>query len=558
MAYDLLIKNGTVIDGTGQAQRHADVAVSQGKIVEIGKISGEAKRVIDASDLVVSPGFVDPHSHYDSQICWDTDISPTSWHGVTSVVLGNCGVGIAPCAPAGREVAIEDVVALEGIPYDLLKRGITWDWESFPEYMDAAERRGPAINLGFLAPLTPIRQYVMGAAAIERAATSEETQKIRALIKDAISAGALGFSTTVMKQHIGHGGKPLACRLASPEELNSYANVLKELGKGTLQIAVTERAGALSEGERDLLETLLKESGGRPITWGALLDRDDMPTSCQDALRLSESLRRRGVIPQIAAVPIMREFSTQRPFVFASCPTWHPVFNKSKEAQAAYFRDPAFRQGFREDLKVPRTFSGNWSRVILSDSVNPKLKPLEGMTIEEISRQRGVDGVDALLDITLEDNLDCEFTMAYLNCTEERLPDLLNAPNTLIGLADGGAHVDTTCDARYTTYLLGTWVRERGIMSLEKAVQKLTAEPADIFGMKDRGRLTVGSVADIVVFDPATVGCAARWEKRFDQPGGAKRLVSASYGVEYTFVNGTAAWENNALTGARAGRVIRT
>ena len=215
MAYDLLIRNGLVVDGTGAPGRHADVALHAGAIAEIGRITEPAKQVIDAADCVVAPGFIDPHTHYDAQICWDGAVTPSPWHGVTSVVMGNCGVGIAPCRPAEREVAMRDLVNVEAIPFEVLEQVITWDWETFPEYLDAAARRRPSLNLGFLAPLTPFRHYVMGEASMERAATPEETTRIAALLGEAVDAGAFGFSSTVLNQHIGYGGRPLACRNAS-------------------------------------------------------------------------------------------------------------------------------------------------------------------------------------------------------------------------------------------------------------------------------------------------------------------------------------------------------
>ena len=244
MAYDILIKNGTLVDGTGAPRVRADLAIAGDRIAEIGQISEGARRVIDASDLIVSPGFVDPHTHYDAQICWDPLISCTSWHGVTSVVMGNCGVGVAPCKPESREIAAWDLTNVEAIPYDSLNRGITWDWESFPEFLDAAQKRGAAINLGFLAPLTPFRHYVMGKESMERAATPEETEQIAALLGEAVGAGALGFSTTTLKQHIGFHGSPLACRLASRDELKAYANVLKQHGKGSIEVALTKKIAA--------------------------------------------------------------------------------------------------------------------------------------------------------------------------------------------------------------------------------------------------------------------------------------------------------------------------
>ena len=233
MAYDLLIKNGMLVDGTGAPARRADVAITGGKIAEIGRVSGGAT-VIDAADLVVAPGFIDPHTHYDAQICWDGAVTPSSWHGVTSVIMGNCGVGIAPCKPKAREVAMRDLVNVEAIPFEVLNMGITWDWETFPEFLEAAARRNPSLNLGFLAPLTPFRHYVMGEASIERAATPDETAKIKALLGEAIDAGAFGFSTTILNQHMGYQGRPLACRNASRDELKAYANALKERDKGAI------------------------------------------------------------------------------------------------------------------------------------------------------------------------------------------------------------------------------------------------------------------------------------------------------------------------------------
>src|SRR6185312_7288939 len=236
MASELLIKNGTVVDGTGAPARRADVALKDGKIVEVGKVSGPASRVIDADGLVVAPGFIDPHTHYDAQICWDGAVSPSSWHGVTSVVMGNCGVGIAPCRPETREVAMRDLVNVEAIPFEVLSKGITWDWETFPEFMDAAARRKPSVNLGFLAPLTPFRHYVMGEASMERAAKPAETAKIKALLGEAMDAGAFGFSSTILNQHLGYGGRPLACRNADHAELKACANVLREKNKGAIEV----------------------------------------------------------------------------------------------------------------------------------------------------------------------------------------------------------------------------------------------------------------------------------------------------------------------------------
>src|ERR1700681_1163055 len=257
MAYDLVIKNGTVVDGTGAPRVRADIAIKDGTIAEIGKVSGGGSRTIDAGELIVTPGFIDPHTHYDAQICWDPLLTCTSWHGITSVVMGNCGVGVAPCKPEAREIAAWDLTNVEAIPYASLTKGITWDWETFPEFLDAAQKAGSAVNFAFLAPLTPFRHYVMGTESMERAATQDETDKIAALLGGAMAAGAFGFSTTTLRQHIGCNGSPLACRLASRDELKSYANVLKQAGKGSIEVALTKKIATVDEDEYSLLDMLL-------------------------------------------------------------------------------------------------------------------------------------------------------------------------------------------------------------------------------------------------------------------------------------------------------------
>jgi N-acyl-D-aspartate/D-glutamate deacylase len=385
MPYDLLIKNGTVVDGSGAPPRHTDVAVAGGKIAEIGKIGDGARRVIDAADCVVAPGFVDPHTHYDAQICWDPAITPSSWHGVTTVVMGNCGVGIAPCRAEAREIAMRDLVNVEGIPFEVLDQGITWDWESFPEFLDAAARRRSALNLGFLAPLTPFRHYVMGEASIERAATAEETAEIARVIRGAIDAGALGVSTTILNQHVGFEGRPLACRNADRSELKAYANVLKEQNKGAIEIALTQKVGVLSDEEYELLDFLLAESG-RPVTFLALFHRDDLPEACRDTLRKAAPLLRRGAVPQASPLPLTRDLNMRNPFSFASLPCWSRVFkDTSKEAQRAVYRDPDFRNAFRDELKG----AINWARITVHEVHTPAMKPLEGRTVADIARERG-------------------------------------------------------------------------------------------------------------------------------------------------------------------------
>src|SRR5215813_8280710 len=557
MAYDLVVKNGLVVDGTGAPARRADVAVAGGTIAEVGRVSDGAHTVIDADGLVVAPGFIDPHTHYDAQICWDGAVTPSSWHGVTSVIMGNCGVGIAPCKPKAREVAMRDLVNVEAIPFDVLNMGITWDWESFPEFLAAAARRHPALNLGFLAPLTPFRHYVMGEASMERAATPDETAQIKALLGEAIDAGAFGFSTTILNQHVGFQGRPLACRNASRDELRAYANALRERGKGAIEIALTRKTAVLDDEEYALLDFLLTESR-RHVTFLALFDRDDIPEAVRETLKKAAPLMTRGARPQTSPLPLTRDINMRNPFSFAAFPSWKRVFvDKSKPAQAAVYKDVNFRNQFREDLKRPASF-GNWARIRVHEVKKKELKELEGKTVAEIAAAQGKDGVDALLDLTLQDDLDNEFTMQSFNTRVERMTEVLNDPSILIGLGDGGAHLDMLCDSAYPTYVLGTWVRERQALPLTEAVRRMTSDPADFFGIHDRGRLQPGLAADIVVFDPARVGSAARMERLYDLPGGAKRMVMRSQGIEYTVVNGAVTWERGALTGATAGTVLRS
>ena len=556
MGYDLVIKNGTVVDGTGAARYQADVAIAGGKVAEIGKVTEGAKRTIDAHGLVVAPGFVDPHTHYDAQICWDGAVTPSSWHGVTSVVMGNCGVGIAPCKPETREIAMRDLVNVEGIPFDVLKQGITWDWETFPQFMDAAAARKPSLNLAFIAPLTPFRHYVMGEASMERAATPEETAKIAGLIGEAVDAGALGFSSTTLNQHMGFEGKPLACRNASREELKAYANQLKTRGKGAIEIALTRQVGVLEEDQCELLDFLLTESG-RPVTFIALFDRDDIPEAVRDTLRRAAPMIAKGARPQTSPLPLTREVDMKNPFAFGAFPAWKRVFaDMSKEAHKKVYADPAFRNEFRENLKNPTGFS-NWGRIGVYNVRNPALKQWEGKSIATIAQEQGKDGVAAFLDLVLADDLECELTMASWNTREDRMRELLNNPAILMALGDGGAHVDMLCDAGYPTYLLGTWVREKEAITLEEGVRKLTSDPADLFGLKDRGRLAKGMPADVAIFDPAAIGSTNHGERRYDLPGGAKRIVMPSKGVEYTIVNGAPTWEQGKLTEAKAGTVLR-
>ena len=555
--YDLVIRGGTVVDGTGASKTNADIAVKDGIIVEIGKISGRTQSSIDATDLIVAPGFVDPHTHYDAQICWDDLTSPSSWHGVTSVMMGNCGVGLAPCRPKDREVASWDLVNVEAIPFEVLKKGVTWDWETFPEYMSAAENRGSALNLGFSCALTPFRHYVLGDESMERAATEAETQTIASLLKDSMLAGAFGFTTTNAGQHVGYQGRPLACRLADNKELLAYCEVLKELNRGTIEVALTNDVSRVSASERELLDLLLTASG-RPVTWLALLNRDDDEHATQNTLTEVSDLIARGGIPQSTCRPFIIQIDLRTPFIFANMECWNPVLNRDVAEQKKILQSDNFRTAFKEALKRPLIFSSRWEVMTVLEVQNKSLEHLIGMNIAEIAAKEGEDPVDMFLDLAIRDELAMQFNYELFNSNEALIPELITDPRIMIGLSDGGAHVDALCDAGYCTYLLGHWVREKEVMTLERAIQRITTEPANLFGITQRGRIAEGLAADFAIFDLTTVGSDKTGEMRYDLPGGGRRLVVPSRGIEYTVVNGDILYAHGKDSGARTGTVLRS
>lgn len=549
MSYDLLIKNGIIVDGTGSPRYHANIGVSEGRIAEIGrKIDGTAQRVIDAFDLVVAPGFIDPHTHYDAQICWDPLLSCSSWHGVTSVVMGNCGVGIAPCRPDLHDVVTWDLVNVEGIPFEVLSRGINWEWVSFPQFMLAAEQRRSGVNLAFLAPLTPFRHFVMGEESMERAASAEELAQIKSLLREAMLAGAVGFSTTNTLQHVGYRGRPLACRLADVNEMTAYARVLKELGIGLIEIALTRSAGTLSDEEYQLLDLLLTESG-RPVTW--------LSARSEETLRKAAPLTQRGGICQLRCTPTIFQFNLKSPALLmaALSPTWTKVFNLPVEAQKKLYASDEFRRGFAADLKSPRAGRLDWKRVMIDQVTSPALTPYEGKSVAEAAAQRAEEPLDSFLNIAIEDQLETWFVITFAE--EERISRFVADSRLMIGLSDGGAHVGEHCDANYPTYLLGTWSREKQLLTLEHAIKRLTSEPADLFGIADRGRIAPGMAADFAIFDYSKINSAPRQHAVRDLPGGGLRFVTAAHGIEYTVVNGEVLFEHQQHTGALPGRLVR-
>ena len=557
MAYDLIIRNGSVVDGNGTPRFLADVAVQDGKIAAIGKVEGAAARTIDAAGKIVCPGFVDPHTHYDAQITWDQLLSSSSEHGVTTVMMGNCGVGIAPCRPEARKLLTEDLVTVEGIDHEVLTEGIRWDWETFPQFMDAAARRGSAINLAFMVPLAPLRTYVIGTEANERAATKDETQSIADLLRDAMNAGAWGFSTTASRQHIGHGAKPLSARLASRDELSAYCGVLKDVKRGVIEMALTKQYSMLADDEEAFLKFML-DASERPVTWLSLHNLAEKPNAIAEILDRVTPLIKRGARPQILTRPLLYDMNLRRPFMFTEMNSAKEVFDASFETQMAIYADPKFRQAFKDELKLGRKWAGLAQNIIVVSVENPALKPLEGKTIGDIAAARKQDPNDVFFDIAVEDQLQVKYVVPRANTDKAALAAALRDPRTIIGLSDAGAHLDMLCESGYTTYLLGHWVREQKALSLEHAVQRITSEPADFFGLKDRGRLHAGAAADIVVFDEHTINSPLRPTPVKDLPAGGMRLYAKAEGISHVLVNGQLLFENGKHTGTIPGKVLRS
>jgi N-acyl-D-aspartate/D-glutamate deacylase len=537
--FDVKITGGTIVDGTGQPGFAGDVGIRDGDVVAIeapGALADrESATSIDATGRAVTPGFVDIHTHYDAQILWDRLLTVSPWHGVTTVVTGNCGFGVAPTHPEHRELVVKTLEKVEGMSADALRAGMgePWPFESFPEYLDAIEARGSVINVAPMVGHTPVRLYVMGEESTERAATAEEIDQMRALVAGALDAGAVGFATSKSPTHLGFEGRPVPSRSAEIDEIAALATALRDAGRGVIQ-ATMGPGLAFDEFAR------LATDNGCPISWTALLAGVGGPGIDTWMLEQSIDLLDRGipVHPQVSCRPLTFEISMEEPFVFESMAAFGVIAAASdRAAKSAIYRDPAFRREFREQYTGGRggVLGGSWERTVVSWF--PPDPSLEGRVIAELATEQGVDPCDLVLDLALETDLEARFRMAVLNFDEDVVQRLLTDEHTMLGLSDAGAHASQLCDAGFATHLLGHWVRERRAFPLEEAVRKLTSEPADIFGLTDRGRLAVGRPADVVVFDPDTVGCADL-TRVHDLPAGADRLIADATGIEAVLANG--------------------
>jgi len=560
MSYDLVIKNANIVDGSGSQAQRGSVAVAGRKIVALEKALSGGKREIDAHGLTLAPGFIDIHTHFDAQISWDPLLTPTCWHGVTSVLMGNCGVGVAPCRPSERSVMAWDLVNVEAMPHDVLLNGVSWEWESFPQYVGAIRRHGAALNVAMMVPLSALRFYVMGEAAGERTANAKEIETMTGLLREAIAAGAYGFSLSLAKQHIGYQGRPLASRLASREELGALARVVRAAGRGVIQVNLPrDQQGLITQESYETLEFLARESQ-RPVTWTPFAyvtgGPADLGERLQERIRpaLLSGLR---IATQTACRPVKLFTTLREPFMFASLPSWRAAFNRSTEEQIALYRNTDFRQAFREDLAAGRgtVFRGRWETVEIAGPKKGENQRFLNKTVPEMAAMVNKDPVDAILDLAIEENLETGFLLAGGNSDLNLLAKAIQLPNVMIGLSDAGAHVDQLCNAGITTYLLHEWVKKRHVLTLERAVQRLTSEPAAFFGFSNKGRIAAGFDADMVLFDPEAVRLCPQ-ERTNDLPGGKVRIIERSEGFACTIVGGEVVFDHNEHQGVLPGRVL--
>lgn len=533
MTYDLKITGGTIVDGTGKAGFAGDLAIKDGKVVALGKAEGGAVDTIDAAGQVVCPGFVDVHTHYDAQILWDRMLSISPWHGVTTTVIGNCGFGVAPTRAAHRRLILQTLEKVEGMSLDALQAGLGDDWpfETFPQYLDTLEKSGSAINIAALFGHTPLRLYVMGEESTERAATPDEVSAMKKLVREAMEAGAIGFGTSVSVSHNGYAGKPVPSRQATVEEMDAMVSVLGDLKRGLMQITIGRDFST-----RHMAEVSRKY--GVPVTWTALLSYLYGPGGHRKQLDLAAEQRKAGaiVIPQVSCRPLNFEFTFAEPFIFDVMKFMNELAAADAKAPGTRRRayaDPAWREKLRSE--VTPLFRNWWERVVIAWA--PSARELEEMPLTTAAAKLDKDPVDLALDLALADDLQARFRMAVMNFDEKEVAELITDPNTIIALSDAGAHASQLCDACYSTHLLGHWVRERKTFTLEQAVHNLTQRPAEMFGITDRGVLAEGRPADVVVFDPKTVG-PGPLKRVHDLPAGADRLVSEASGIAAVIVNG--------------------
>jgi N-acyl-D-aspartate/D-glutamate deacylase len=563
MAYDLLIRNGWVVDGSGRPRYRADVGVSGGKIAAIGRIRESAREVLDAEGQVVAPGFVDGHTHMDAQVFWDPLGTCSCWHGITTVVMGNCGFTLAPCAKEDRHLVIRNLQRAEDISLEAMEAGIEWKWKTFAEFLDTVDGLPKGINYSGYMGHSALRTYVMGERAFEQAASEDDLRAMEAELRSGLRAGAIGFTTSRSPSHETPDRRPVASRMASWDEVRRLVGVMGDMNAGIFELAgegVDRDAGnpALADYHRRLRELAVET--GRPITFG-LFSRRDAPEAWRVYVKLLEDTAAQGgrMTAQVhsRALSAVLSFKTHLPF--DRLPVWRELRALPLDEQKRRLRDPEMRQKLvaaareRAERKAigaePRPAVFEWIHVM--DTVHGPHK-----SVAEIAQARGVDPVEAMIDLGLETDMEVFFLQPIANENQEIALELIKNPRTVVTFSDSGAHVSQLMDASLQTHLLAHWVRAKQALTLEEAVRMITFDTATMWGFSDRGLVREGMAADLVVFDPDTIA-AEMPEVVNDLPAGARRLIQRCRGVAATVVNGEILLRDGKHTGALPGRLLR-
>ena len=567
MALDLVIENGTVIDGSGGPRYRADVGVKAGRIVEIGRIRSAATERIDAEGHIVSPGFIDGHTHMDAQVAWDQLGSCSCWHGVTSVVMGNCGFALAPCQPEEREWIARCLEAVEDIPVDAMMNGIDWTWETFPEYLDQVAQLPKAINYSAFIGHSALRMYVMGQRALSEVANEDDLRRMGAAVEEALQVGAVGLSTSRATTHITPDGSPIASRIADWSEIDYLVGALAKRNQGIFQIGPDVSGG---EAHQTFLKRLQKVAldSGRPIMFGTLSTRQGIdPYPWQEQTRyIDETVAAGGrMYGQTTTRPIIALFSLKSYLPFDNLPAWQALRDLPIDEQRRRFADPDIRSALvaAEATMKPRDGVFQGGGAATTDPKKPdysNLFALRGVdwddpTVEELSKQAGQHPVEVMLDLMI-DNEDQLFVQPLVNEAPADVLGMLQHPRTLATFSDSGAHVCQEMGSSLQTHLLNYWVRQKQAFSLEQAVRMLTFDNASAFEFNDRGLLRPGYRADVVVFDADTIRPRLPTVET-DLPGGARRLVQKADGIAATVVNGAVTFRHGASTGVYPGQLIR-
>jgi N-acyl-D-aspartate/D-glutamate deacylase len=567
MGLDLLIKNGTVVDGSGMPRYRADVGVDSGRIVEIGRIRAPAERTIDADGLIVAPGFIDGHTHMDAQVAWDPLGSCSCWHGVTSVVMGNCGFALAPCKPQDREWFARCLTAVEDIPTEAMMAGIDWSWETFPEYLATVERLPKAINYGMYIGRSALRMYTMGRRGLEERATEDDQRRMANAVEEAVRAGAMGLSTSRATTHVTPDGSPVASRIAGWEEIDRLVGTMAAVNAGIFQIGPDISGG---EAQRVFLERLRRVAleSGRPIMFGVLATRqgvDPNPWHYQTRY-IDETVAAGGrMYGQATTRSINAVFSLKSYLPFDALPGWQALRQLPIEEQKRRLADPETRRQLiaEEAAMKPRDSVLQGGGAATTDPRKPDYDNLFPMldvdwddpSVAELGRKQGKHPVEIIIDLALE-NDNRVFVQPLVNESPADVLGLLKHPRTLATFSDSGAHVCQEMGSSLQTHLLSYWVRNKQQFTLEEAIRMLTFDNASAWELPDRGLVRTGYAADLVVFDEERIKPRLPTVEQ-DLPGGARRLVQKADGIAATIVNGIVALENGQATGDYAGRVLK-